>query len=61
MLCSMTRKARSNMAVYCHMEHIAAASTSTADVIGRAKKICKCLKQASFVAYIDFMLDVYEL
>ena len=54
-----SKGAKQYMAVYCHMEHIAAASTSTADVIGRAKKICKCLKQASFVAYIDFMLDVY--
>ena len=49
------------MAVYCHMEHIAAASTSTADVVGRAKKIVKSLKQASFAAYMHFMLDVYEL
>ena len=56
-----SKGAKQYMAVYCHMEHIAAASTSTADVIGRAKKICKCLKQASFVAYIHFMLDVYEL
>lgn len=45
-------------AVVAHMEHLAV-SSKNADVSGRAKYLCKELKDLSFASFCHFMLDIF--
>ncbi|XP_056267915.1 zinc finger protein 862-like isoform X2 [Pseudoliparis swirei] len=46
-------------AVYFHMEHLTASSTN-ADIAGRARKVKKMMEDGAFVGFFHFLADLFE-